>query len=426
MTSKPTGIDSQRPSGQTPKDVDHAVESAVVELMATENERAAGVTQRSVKSTTTTGHGTALPIAHDWGSRTHVQIFVLMAATAFGLYLCYLMAAPFLAPITWSLALAVVFVPLQRWLETKVRNRNVAAAISVFLIGLIVLALVTFVGQRLVLEASSGARSVNARIESGEWRRALEIHPRLAPLADWMEQQNLPETLKAGVTWMSTTGASFVRGSVVGVMSLLLTFYLLFFFLRDRRAGVALLRTALPLTVPEMDRLFSRVDDTIHATIYGTLTVAAVQGLLGGLMFWWLGFSAPLLWGVVMGLLAIVPILGAFIVWIPAALFLLIDGHWGQALILTSWGMFVVGTIDNLLRPILVGNRLQLHTVMAFISIVGGIIVFGPAGMILGPVALTITTVLLEIWPKHEVKFAPISADTEAIYSFENEGGPTA
>jgi predicted PurR-regulated permease PerM len=377
-------------------------------------------------TTTSTGNRTALPIAHDWGSRTHVQIFVLMSATSFGLYLCCLLAAPFLASITWSLALAVIFLPLQRWMETKFRNRNVAAAISVFVIGVVVLALVTFVGQRLVLEASSGARSVDARIESGEWRKVLEIHPRLAPLADWMEQQNLPETLKAGVTWLSTTGASFVRGSVVGVMSLLLTFYLLFYFLRDRRAGIAKLRTALPLSVPEMDRLFSRVDDTIHATIYGTLTVAAVQGVLGGLMFWWLGFSSPLLWGVVMGLLAVVPILGAFIVWLPAALFLLIDGHWGQALILTSWGMFVVGTIDNLLRPVLVGDRLQMHTVMAFISVVGGIIVFGPAGLILGPVALTITTVLLEIWPKHELRSVAISVDSDAISSFENEGGAVA
>ncbi len=228
------------------------------------------------------------------------------------------------------------------------------------------------------------------------------------------------------MTWMSTTGASVVRGSVVEVMSLLLTFYLLFYFLRDRRAGISVLRTVLPLTTPEMDRLFARVDDTIHATVYGTLMVAVVQGLLGGLMFWYLGLSAPLLWGVVMGLLAIVPIQGAFIVWIPAALFLLIDGHWGQAAILASWGMFVVGTIDNLLRPILVGNRLQLHTVLAFISVVGGIIVFGPAGLILGPVALTITTVLLEIWPKQDVRAAAISADSEAISNFENEGGAVA
>ena len=177
-----------------------------------------------------------------------------------------------------------------------------------------------------------------------------------------------------------------------------LTFYLLFYFLRDRRAALQSLKSFSPLSGPEMNRLFGRVGDTIHATVYGTLAVSAVQGLLGGLMFWGLGLPVPLLWGVVMGLLAVVPVLGAFVVWIPAALFLALEGSWGKALILTLWGGGVVAGIDNLLYPILVGNRLKMHTVLAFISVVGGLIVFGPSGLILGPVTLTFTLVLLETW----------------------------
>lgn len=132
--------------------------------------------------------------------------------------------------------------------------------------------------------------------------------------------------------------------------------------------------------------------------IYGTLTVSAAQGLLGGLMFWWLGLSAPLLWGMVMAVLAVVPVLGAFLVWIPAALFLALDGSWVKALILAVWGLVVVSGIDNLLRPILVGKRLNLPTVPSFMSVVGGVILFGPAGLILGPVTLTVTVGLVEIW----------------------------
>jgi predicted PurR-regulated permease PerM len=147
-----------------------------------------------------------------------------------------------------------------------------------------------------------------------------------------------------------------------------------------------------------MDRLFSRVGDTVHATMYGTLAVAAIQGTLGGLMFWWLGLPAPLLWGLVMGVLAVVPVLGAFVVWIPATLFLALDGSWGKALILAFWGGVVVGGIDNVIYPILVGNRLKLHTIPAFMAIIGGLIVFGPSGLILGPVTLTVTVLLLEIW----------------------------
>jgi len=119
-----------------------------------------------------------------------------------------------------------------------------------------------------------------------------------------------------------------------------------------------------------------------------------------------LGLPAPLLWGVVMALLAVVPLLGAFVVWIPAAACLALEGSWGRALILALWGMLVVGTIDNVLRPILVGNRLKLHTVLVFVSVVGGVILFGPAGLLLGPMVLTVTMVLLEIWPRRNMSAA--------------------
>jgi predicted PurR-regulated permease PerM len=159
-----------------------------------------------------------------------------------------------------------------------------------------------------------------------------------------------------------------------------------------------------------MDRLFRQVDDTIHATVYGTLAVALLQGVLCGLMFWWLGLPAPFFWGGVMVLLAIVPVLGAFVVWIPAALYLASTGEWGKALILTLWGMLVVGMVDNLLRPILVGHRLRQHTVLAFMSVVGGLFVFGAAGLILGPVTLTITLALLDTWSGRPASTAPESA----------------
>jgi predicted PurR-regulated permease PerM len=349
----------------------------------------------------------AVPVVNDWGSRSHVQTLVLMAVTAIGIFLCYRLSLPFLPALAWALALAVLFTPVQRWLESKIKRPSLAAGVSVLMVGVVVLGMATFVGQRLVHEAANGADLIEAKVESGEWRHALEAQPRLVPLADWMEQQNLPGTVKTVITWMTTTGASFVKGSVAEVAGLLLSFYLFFYFLRDRREALQSLRSLSPLSAAEMNRIFGRVGDTIHAIIYGTMAVSALQGLLGGLMFWWLGLPAPLLWGVVMALLAVVPVLGAFVVWIPAALFLALDGSWGKALILALWGMMVVGTIDNLLRPILVGKRLKLHTVPAFISVVGGLVLFGAAGLVLGPVALTITAVLLEIWRSRTAAHEP-------------------
>src|SRR4029077_11006468 len=129
-------------------------------------------------------------------------------------------------------------------------------------------------------------------------------------------------------------------------------------FLRDRRLALETLRTLSPLSQVEMDRLFTQLADTFYATIYGIVVVAGVQGTWGGLMFWWLGLPTPLLWGLVMALLAVVPVLGAFIVWLPASIFLALDGSWEKAVILALWGGLVVSTIDNLLYPMLVGNRL--------------------------------------------------------------------
>ncbi|MCX7041251.1 MAG: AI-2E family transporter, partial [Gammaproteobacteria bacterium] len=150
--------------------------------------------------------------------------------------------------------------------------------------------------------------------------------------------------------------------------------------------------------------------------VYGTLVMAAIQGTLGGLMFWWLGLPEPLLWGIVMGMLAVVPVLGAFIVWVPAAILLALEGSIGSALLLTVWGALVVGGIDNLLYPMLVGNRLKMHTLVAFVSIVGGLIVFGPSGLILGPVVFTVTRLLLQIWsrPPEEVPLIQLPPNNEA------------
>jgi predicted PurR-regulated permease PerM len=149
------------------------------------------------------------------------------------------------------------------------------------------------------------------------------------------------------------------------------------------------------------------VAETVHAIAYGTLAVAAVQGSLAGLMFWVLGLPTPLLWGLVMGLLSIVPVLGAFIIWIPAAILLVLDGSWIRAVILAAWGGIVVGSIDNVLRPMFVGNRLRLHTIPAFMSIVGGLLLFGAPGFILGPLAGTLTMLIVEFWLRRQAPRQP-------------------
>lgn len=352
----------------------------------------------------------------NWSSPAHIHSLVLMAVTLVALYLCYRMALPFLPALAWALAFALLLAPAQRWLEPKLRSAGIAAGVLVLLTGVGVLFPAMLVADRLVDEVARGGGAITGMLESGQWRRNVSAYPLLAPAADWVEAQfDLPETANAMTAWLTGIVASLARESLLQVIGMVLTLYLLFYFLRDRRVMLASIARLSPLSRADTLRLFGEVDDTVHATVYGTLVVAMVQGTLGGLMFWWLGLPAPLLWGVLMGVLAIVPVLGAFIVWIPAALFLLLDGSGGKALLLTLWGAVVVGGIDNLLYPMLVGRRLKMHTVLAFVSIVGGLAVFGSAGLILGPLVFAITRLLLEIWNRRGERLAASGLATESV-----------
>lgn len=333
---------------------------------------------------------------------------ILGAASIAGIVVCVLLARPFLGALAWALALAILFAPLHARIEARLRHPALGALASVLISALVIAAPAAFVVGNLIQQAAASAALIQTRVTPGAIQHLLDAHPGIAPLGKWIEQQvHLPAMTGRLATWLGNLGASFARGSVAEVVEIVLTFYLLFYFLRDRHALVRWLNAWLPLSPGETQRLLRRIVDTVQATVYGTVAVAAVQGLLGGLMFWILGLPAPLLWGVVMGLLAVVPVLGAFVVWIPAAIFLALNGSLIRALILGLWGALVVGSIDNVLRPILVGHRLRLHTVPAFISMIGGLFLFGPSGFILGPLVVTVTLLMLEIWKERSDEGTP-------------------
>lgn len=339
------------------------------------------------------------PTTVDGLFRAKTSTFLLLILTGFAVYICFLMAMPFLPAVVWALALAVLFTPLQIWLETKIKHANLAAITSVLVISCIVIVPALFVGQQLAIQAASGAQLIEKKVESGEWRRLLNAQSRLAPIIEKVEQQiNLPETVKTFTAWVTNSAGAVIKGSIYQLIGFVVTIYCMYFFLRDRKIVLQALYNSLPLSTNQTTDLLKHIGDAIHATVYGVLAVALVQGTLGGLMFWCLGLPAPLLWGLMMSLLAVIPILGASIIWLPAALYLALEGRWQQSIILVLWGMLVVGTVDNLLRPMLVGNRLKLHTLLAFISVVGGMVLFGSSGLILGPVMLVITLFLISIW----------------------------
>jgi predicted PurR-regulated permease PerM len=312
------------------------------------------------------------------------------------------MSVPLLPALTWALALAVVAWPIHRWILTRVQRPNVAAGLSLLVVTLILVIPLAILVTQLGHEARATVERVRHTSEEGGIRAKLaETNPRLTPVIDWLidnvdlaaETRHLAEALTGGA-------ANLARGSMEAVLQTLVMLFALFYFFRDRDSFMGEVHSLAPLSRLETERLRKRVHDTVEATLYGRLLMAAIQGALGGLMFWWLGLPAPILWGVVMAVLSVLPMLGTFVIWVPVAIFLAVQGEWGKAMILTAWGTLVIAMVDNILYPIMVGDRLQLHSLVVFVSLVGGIAVFGGAGVVLGPVVAALTDGLLDLWRK--------------------------
>jgi predicted PurR-regulated permease PerM len=324
---------------------------------------------------------------------------LLTAALIIGLTLCYFIALPFIPALVWSMTLAVMLAPFERWLRTKIGRPTISVSLTLVLAALMVVAPVILVLGALVSKLIDSTGLLSAMLSAENWPGVARQHPGLSPVMTWISGHlDLPELLQSLTAQLAQWGASLVQGSLASVVTLLLTFYFLFYLLRDRGLVLAAMERMIPLSRSELHSLINRLVQTIFASVYGTAAVAALQGFLGGMVFWWLGLPSPLFWGVIMGLLAVVPFLGAFVIWVPANLALALDGQWLSAAILAIWGTLVVGLVDNIVYPILVGRQLALHSVISFIAIVGGLLLFGPHGVVLGPLIVAAAQALLEIW----------------------------
>jgi predicted PurR-regulated permease PerM len=313
---------------------------------------------------------------------------------AVGIYLCYRLAQPCIPSLVWAGALALVFTPLHRWIEARVRRPNLAAAFSLVIIGLLVVVPATWFAQMLAEQATSVPENIQKQIAAGKWHMSGDQHPQLARFLALVER---PENASMATTWLKTILSRLVKETAIAVVQVSLTLYFLFYFLRDRFRVLKTIRSFLPLGESETNTLFCRVNDTIHATLYGMLALSALQGVLGGLMFWWLGVPSPWFWASVAAVFAFVPVVDAFVLWLPAAVYLGLEGRWGEALGVAALGSLLVRALENFLYPVMVHDRLRVPSVSIFVALVGGLLLFGWSGLVLGPVILTVTSALLEI-----------------------------
>ena len=303
---------------------------------------------------------------------------------------------PFYGAVFWGSVLALMFEPLYRKLLARLRGRqNLAALATLGVILFIVVLPLALVAVSLVQEVSG----LYQRVKTGEVNFGRYFDQIVAALPSWasglmdrlglVDLAALQAKLAAAITQRGQEFAG--RAMDIGsdaldlVVGFCIAMYLLFFLLRDG-AGVARdIRAAIPLAPQAKALLLERFTTVIRATVKGNILVAAAQGALGGLAFWVLGVHAPMLWAVVMAFLSLLPAVGAALIWGPVALYLLATGQVWQGLGLIAFGVFVIGLIDNVLRPILVGKDTQLPDYVVLISTVGGLAVFGLNGFVIGP-----------------------------------------
>lgn len=320
-------------------------------------------------------------------------LLLLIAVTlAFGAIML-----PFYGAVFWALVLAILCAPLQRRLFALMRQRASLAALASLLLFLIaVLFPLLLIGATLLQEGTL----FYTKMRSGQIDFGTYFQQIMAVLPNWMttllsrfgvdDMNTLKSTLSSAATHASQLIASKLLnlGQVTAqfVISIGIMLYLLFFFLRDGVVLAAKITRAIPLEFTDKQQLFAKFATVIRATVKGNLSVAATQGALGGLMFWFLDIQGALLWAVLMALMSLLPAIGAGLIWGPVALYFLATGAIWQGVSMVLFGVLVIGLVDNILRPILVGKDTQMPDYVVLLSTLGGLSVFGLNGFVIGPV----------------------------------------
>lgn len=311
---------------------------------------------------------------------------------------------PFWSSIFWACVMALLFFPLQRRLHLKLNGKDSLAALLTLLAGVFLVVIpVTVIVFAFVAEGAQLYELIESQeINPGQFIERIGSAVPIIP--DLMQrfgidtsslQSYLSDSAIALSRLLSQEALNFGRNTVSFTVGLALMLYLSFFLLRDGDKMVGWLGTALPLETDRRQLLFRKFTEVVRATVKGNLVVALVQGALGGLIFWILGITAPVLWAVVMTFLSLVPAVGAALVWVPVAIYLFATGDILQGSILVAYGAIIIGLADNVLRPILVGRDTKLPDYLVLFSTLGGISLLGINGFVIGPL---IAALFLSFW----------------------------
>lgn len=337
---------------------------------------------------------------------------------AFLLYVLFLLFQPFLTALIWAAILVTLTYPLYRRLLNKWPHRpEVISALMCLGLTLLLVLPATFLGVILVQDLNEGAVKLTATLQQMDYDAWLKFqHPFFQQ--KWVKQAmdmasqyvdfdalNLKKTALNSAQRVSTFALEYSKGflsAFSGFMFLLVMIeIIMFFFFRDGKSYMDYFKSLIPIETEQKELVLGRMQEVIRASIFGSVGTAVAQGFIGGAAFVVLGVPSAILWSVIMMFASFLPLAGPFVVWVPVAIYLLTQGFWIKALILTLWGTLVVGTVDNIIRPLLIrsvsseGN--QLNTLVLFLAVLGGVKVFGFLGIVLAPLLVVLVITLLEL-----------------------------
>lgn len=327
------------------------------------------------------------------------------------IYLLYLIFSPFFVPLFWAVALVILFYPYYTWVLNITKRKSLSSLIVCVSIALFIMVPLAVMGAALASDFFNAYQKAQNYIKNlaigspdqdsiAMYLRKYIGQGHYVSVSGTDIKEVLSNTAKTIASYAAETLTVFLKGLAGFVFNLILSFFAMFFLFKDGDALIGVLKEILPVPEKEKGDIINRTRDVISASIYGGVAVGAVHGLLGGLMFLALGIFAPILWGFSMFIVSFLPV-GTIMVWGPAAVYLLIKGHAAKAAVLSAWGLILIVFTDYILRPAIISGKTDMHPLLLFFGILGGVTVFGLVGIIAGPLIVSIGLAMVEIYRKY-------------------------
>ncbi len=334
--------------------------------------------------------------------------------------LSFLVVKPFVNAILAGIIIAYIFYPVYKWINARIKSENICA----FIVSLLIIVLITVPAAVILKNSASEARYAYLRtkqtIQTGN---ILDIDCTskdnfICRTSDYIRDAFQDPDLKFYVEGMVSKVTTFVIEKTSSILfsiprfllNIFITFFIAFYLLKDGERMIAKIKRLIPLKQRHQEHIFKKIHDVTHAVIYGSIVIALIQGALGALGFFVVGISSPLVWGSIMALLALIPFIGTGIIWVPAALYLIVIGVvQGDSLMIIKgvglfiYGALIVGGIDNILKPKIIGQRGGVHPILVLLGVFGGIALFGLIGFFVGPLILVLLKAFIDIHEKERV-----------------------